>query len=77
MESIGTTLILTLIILNTFEVFSLLSLVRPAGRILLSPERSKVCFELLEMNSAAQNPCSCRGLETPSEVGSLIIFKIN
>jgi len=40
-----------------------------AGRIFLSPERSKLCFELLRTFCAAQNHLSCRGLKTPSEVG--------
>jgi hypothetical protein len=34
---------------------SLLTVIRLKGRIFLSPERSKLCFELLGMNSAAQN----------------------
>jgi hypothetical protein len=42
-------------------VFSLLYLIRPAGRILCSPEQSKLCFELLEMYSAAQNNLPLQG----------------
>jgi hypothetical protein len=41
--------------------FSLLYLIRPAGRILCSPEQSKLCFELLEMYSAAQNNLPLQG----------------
>jgi len=41
----------------------------PKGRILLSPDNSKLCFELLECFSAAQNHLPCRELKTPSEVG--------
>jgi hypothetical protein len=43
------------------EQISLLSLICPAGQILLSPERSKLCFEQLEINSAAQNNLPLQG----------------
>lgn len=48
---------------NGQKPFSLLTLIRLKERIFLSPERSKLCFELLEMNSAAQNNLPRRGLE--------------
>jgi hypothetical protein len=48
---------------NGQKPFSLLTLIRLKERIFLSPERSKLCFELLEINSAAQNNLPCRGLE--------------
>lgn len=41
--------------------FSLLTLIRLKGQIFLSPDRSKLCFELLEMNSAAQNHLPLEG----------------
>lgn len=46
--------------------------IRPSGRIFLSKERSKLCFELLEMLSAAQNNLPLQGQKTSSEVGVLI-----
>jgi hypothetical protein len=46
--------------------FSLLTLICPEGQIFCSPEQSKLCFELLEILSAAQNDLpSRRGLNTP------------
>ena len=39
------------------------------GRIICSPEQSKLCFEALEMNSVPQNNLPLQGLKTPSEVG--------
>jgi len=46
--------------------------IRPIGRIFLSTERSKLCFELLEIFSAAQNNLPLQGAENTSEVGVLI-----
>jgi hypothetical protein len=57
------------IYLKIHEGISPLSLIRPEGRIFLSPERSKVCFEAPETPFVPQNPCPCRELEPPSEVG--------
>jgi hypothetical protein len=48
--------------------FSLHFLIRPEGRIILSPERSKLCFEALETIFVPQNYLPCRGLKTCSEV---------
>jgi len=39
------------------------------GRIFLSSERSKLCFELLGKYSVAQNNLPLQGAENPSEVG--------
>ncbi|KQB43896.1 hypothetical protein RCH33_386 [Flavobacterium daejeonense] len=41
------------------------------GRIICSPEQSKLCFEALEMNSVPQNNLPLQGLKTLSEVGVL------
>ncbi|MGM8361908.1 hypothetical protein ACSV4D_08345 [Flavobacterium sp. ARAG 55.4] len=42
------------------------------GRIICSPEQSKLCFEAPEMNSVPQNNLSAAAeLKTPSEVGVL------
>jgi hypothetical protein len=46
---------------DSLEGVPFLSIIRLLGRIFLSPERSKVCFELLEMNSAAQNLALAEG----------------
>jgi hypothetical protein len=48
--------------------FSLLILIRLEGRIFLSPERSKLCFQALEIRIVPQNYLPCRELEKPSEV---------
>jgi hypothetical protein len=48
---------------NGQKPFSLLTLIRLKERIFLSSERSKLCFELLEMNSAAQNNLPRQRLE--------------
>lgn len=40
---------------------------------MLSRDNGKLCFEMLEMNSASQNHLPCRGLENASEVGVFII----
>ncbi|WP_073247429.1 hypothetical protein [Flavobacterium flevense] len=51
---------------------ALLNPVPPTGgRIICSPEQSKLCFEALEMNSVPQNNLPLQGLKTPSEVGVL------
>lgn len=42
------------------------------GRIFCSPEQSKLCFEMLEINSAPQNHLLrqlAENFKTPSEVG--------
>src|SRR5690606_7039333 len=38
------------------------------GRIFCSPEQSKLCFEMLEINSAPQNHLPLQGAENRSEV---------
>ena len=43
--------------------------IRPVGRIFCSPEQSKLCFEMLEINSASQNHLPLQGAENRSEVG--------
>jgi hypothetical protein len=48
--------------------FSLPYLIRLKGRVFLSPERSKLCFELLEILSAAQNHLPLQGTEKNSKV---------
>jgi len=42
--------------------------IRPVGRIFCSPEQSKLCFEMLEINSAPQNHLPLQGVENRSEV---------
>jgi len=37
-------------------------------RIFCSPEQSKLCFEMLEINSASQNHLPLQGVENRSEV---------
>jgi hypothetical protein len=39
---------------------------------MVSQETSKLCFEMLEMNSASQNHLPYRGLKNVSEVGVLL-----
>jgi hypothetical protein len=39
---------------------------------IFSKENSKLCFELLEMNSASQNHLPCRGLKNASKVAVLL-----
>ena len=50
--------------------FSALSNPHPAigGRIFCSPEQSKLCFEMLEINSAPQNHLPLQRAENRSEV---------
>jgi len=48
-------------IVDGLTPYSLLYIIRPEGRILCSPEQSKLCFELLEMYSAAQNNLPLQG----------------
>ncbi|WP_254534190.1 MULTISPECIES: hypothetical protein [unclassified Sphingobacterium] len=38
------------------------------GRIFCSPEQSKLCFEMLEINSAPQNHLPLQGAENRSKV---------
>lgn len=57
--------------------FSLLYSIRPEGRIICSPEQSKLCFEALEMNSVPQNNLPLQGLKTSSEVGVLLNIKMD
>ncbi|QKJ64960.1 hypothetical protein [Flavobacterium sp. M31R6] len=40
--------------------------------IMFSKENGKLCFEMLEMNSASQNNLPCRGLKNVSKVAVLL-----
>lgn len=55
---------------GTKPFFSALSNPHPpiGGRIFCSPEQSKLCFEMLEINSAAKNHLPLQGVENRSEV---------
>ncbi len=43
------------------SLFFPLFTIRPIGRIFCSPEQSKLCFELLGINSAPQNHLPLQG----------------
>lgn len=52
-----------------------LSPIRPAGRIFCSPEQSKLCFELLGINSASQNHLPLQGAgKYPPKSGFMVIM---
>jgi hypothetical protein len=53
---------------NGIKPFFSLYPIRPVGRIFCSPEQSKLCFEMLEINSAPQNHLPLQGVENRSEV---------
>jgi hypothetical protein len=44
--------------------------------IMFSKENSKLCSELLEMNSASQNHLPCRGLKNVSKVAVLLKLQL-
>jgi hypothetical protein len=49
--------------------------IRPVGRIFCSPEQSKLCFEMLEINSRTSKPLALSGsFKTPSEVGVYVSY---
>jgi hypothetical protein len=44
---------------------------------MVSQETSKLCFEMLEMNSASQNHLPLQGLENASKVGVLLKLELD